>query len=172
MSSTRSRSLALATVTAVQPPGRYGTLNLDDDRARFMEKPHGSGGWVNGGFFVASPRILDYIDGDPHALFGTNIGAALTSALEVARKDKRPTRKVFLLVSDGEAVSTAQLCRELGEVLGRPARLVPFPPALLPAKLRASLEVNDHALRERLGWMPPHGRAAGMRATADWYLRR
>src|SRR5436190_9740219 len=51
------------------------------------------------------------------------------------------------LVSDGEAVSTAQLCRELGEVLGRPARLVPFPPALLPAKLRASLEVNDHALR-------------------------
>ena len=45
---------------------------------------------------------LDYIDGDPHALFGTNIGAALTSALEVARKDNRPTRKVFLLVSDGE----------------------------------------------------------------------
>lgn len=45
---------------------------------------------------------LDYIDGDPHALFGTNIGAALTSALEVARKDDRPTRKVYLLVSDGE----------------------------------------------------------------------
>src|SRR3978361_1935086 len=42
---------SLATVTAVQPPGRYGTLNLDDDRARFMEKPHGSGGWVNGGVF-------------------------------------------------------------------------------------------------------------------------
>jgi Ca-activated chloride channel homolog len=45
---------------------------------------------------------LDYIDGDPHALFGTNIGAALTSALEVAHKDDRPTRKVYLLVSDGE----------------------------------------------------------------------
>jgi Ca-activated chloride channel family protein len=45
---------------------------------------------------------LDYIDGDPHPLFGTNIGAALTSALEVARKDNRPTRKIFLLVSDGE----------------------------------------------------------------------
>src|SRR5437764_4952324 len=44
---------------------------------------------------------LDYIDGDPHALFGTNIGAALTSALDVARKDDRPPRKVFLLVSDG-----------------------------------------------------------------------
>lgn len=55
---------SLATVTAVQPPGRYGTLNLDDDRARFAEKPHGSSGWVNGGFFVAEPAILDYIDGD------------------------------------------------------------------------------------------------------------
>jgi Ca-activated chloride channel family protein len=45
---------------------------------------------------------LDYIDGDPHAYFGTNIGAALTSALEVVHKDNRPTRKVFLLISDGE----------------------------------------------------------------------
>lgn len=49
---------------------------------------------------------LDYIDGDPHALFGTNVGAALTSALEVAHKDDRPTRKVFLLVSDGEDYGT------------------------------------------------------------------
>jgi len=45
---------------------------------------------------------LDYIDDDPHTLFGTNIGAAMTSALEVANKDNRPTRKIFLLVSDGE----------------------------------------------------------------------
>jgi|SRR4051812_17789015 nucleoside-diphosphate-sugar epimerase len=76
------------------------------------------------------------------------------------------------LISDGGAVSTPQLCRELGEVLGRPARLLPFPPALLPAKVRASLEVDDRALRERLGWRAPHGRAAGLRATADWYRRR
>jgi glucose-1-phosphate cytidylyltransferase len=56
---------SIATVTAVQPPGRYGTLDLDDDmRARFAEKPQGSSGWVNGGYFVASPAILDYIDGD------------------------------------------------------------------------------------------------------------
>jgi glucose-1-phosphate cytidylyltransferase len=55
----------IATVTAVQPPGRYGTLDLEDDsRARFAEKPQGSGGWVNGGFFVASPSIFDYIDDD------------------------------------------------------------------------------------------------------------
>jgi glucose-1-phosphate cytidylyltransferase len=55
----------IATVTAVQPPGRYGTLDLADaQQARFAEKPQGSSGWVNGGFFVASPAILDYIDDD------------------------------------------------------------------------------------------------------------
>ncbi|WP_284224532.1 glucose-1-phosphate cytidylyltransferase [Mycobacterium antarcticum] len=56
---------SIATVTAVQPPGRYGTLDLrEEDRAFFAEKPLGSSGWVNGGFFVAEPSILDYIDGD------------------------------------------------------------------------------------------------------------
>ena len=46
---------ALATVTAVQPPGRFGALEIDDDRVRgFQEKPHGDGGWINGGFFVLS----------------------------------------------------------------------------------------------------------------------
>jgi glucose-1-phosphate cytidylyltransferase len=55
---------SIATVTAVQPPGRYGTLQFDDDRVQFQEKPQGESGWVNGGFFVASPSILDYIDGD------------------------------------------------------------------------------------------------------------
>jgi len=59
------QSGSIATVTAVQPPGRYGTLDLDNgSHARFAEKPQGSSGWVNGGFFVASPSILDYIDGD------------------------------------------------------------------------------------------------------------
>lgn len=45
---------------------------------------------------------LDWIDGDPQTLLGTDIGAALKSGLEVVRKDNRPTRKVFLLISDGE----------------------------------------------------------------------
>ncbi len=56
----------LATVTAVQPPGRYGALRLDA-RGRVMhfeEKPGGDGGWINGGFFVLSPRVMDYIEGD------------------------------------------------------------------------------------------------------------
>ena len=54
----------LATVTAVQQPGRYGSLELEGDRvAGFVEKPKASGNWVNGGFFVLSPKVLDYIEG-------------------------------------------------------------------------------------------------------------
>lgn len=54
-----------ATVTATQPPGRYGALNLDGTTVKnFMEKPVGDGGWINGGFFVLSPKALDLIDGD------------------------------------------------------------------------------------------------------------
>ena len=56
---------ALATLAAVQPPGRFGVLSLEDDRVKsFLEKPAGEGGWVNGGFFVVEPAVLDYIDGD------------------------------------------------------------------------------------------------------------
>ena len=55
----------LATITAVQPPGRYGALELDGTKVRaFIEKPHGDGGLINGGFFVLSPRCLDRIAGD------------------------------------------------------------------------------------------------------------
>jgi glucose-1-phosphate cytidylyltransferase len=55
----------LVTVTAVQPPGRFGALRFaDDGLALFAEKPPGDGTWVNGGFFVASPRALDYVAGD------------------------------------------------------------------------------------------------------------
>jgi len=55
----------LATVTAVQPPGRYGSLVTDGTAVRgFIEKPRGDGGWINGGFFVLSPSCLRYIEGD------------------------------------------------------------------------------------------------------------
>lgn len=55
----------LATVTAVQPPGRYGALDMAGTAVRgFVEKPRGDGGWINGGFFVLSPKCLDYIDND------------------------------------------------------------------------------------------------------------
>lgn len=55
----------MATVTAVQPPGRYGALLLDNDRVeKFNEKPKGDGNYINGGFFVVSPKCLDLIEGD------------------------------------------------------------------------------------------------------------
>lgn len=54
-----------ATVTAVLPPGRYGAIECRGERVvRFVEKPQGDGGRINGGFFVLSPRVLDYIEGD------------------------------------------------------------------------------------------------------------
>jgi len=55
----------LATVTAVQPAGRYGALSLEGEAVRgFIEKPQGDGGWINGGFFVLSPRCLNLITDD------------------------------------------------------------------------------------------------------------
>lgn len=54
-----------ATVTAIQPPGRYGALDMDGDRVgAFREKPAGDGSWINGGFFILNPSVIDYIDGD------------------------------------------------------------------------------------------------------------
>lgn len=56
----------LATVTSVQPLGRFGTLDLDQNDMvhSFHEKPKGDGTWINGGFFVMQPQVLDYIAGD------------------------------------------------------------------------------------------------------------
>ena len=55
----------LATVTAVQPPGRFGALDFEEELITgFAEKPLGDGGWINGGFFVLSPRVGDYIEDD------------------------------------------------------------------------------------------------------------
>ena len=56
----------LATVAAVQPPGRFGVLNIDGDSnvSSFEEKPSDEIGWINGGFFVLEPKVIDYIDGD------------------------------------------------------------------------------------------------------------
>jgi glucose-1-phosphate cytidylyltransferase len=55
----------LATMTAVQPPGRFGALGIENNLVTsFQEKPVGDGGWINGGFFVLNPKVIDYIDGD------------------------------------------------------------------------------------------------------------
>lgn len=55
----------MATMTATQPPGRFGALMLDGTAiTSFQEKPQGDGGWINGGFFILSPKVIDYIAGD------------------------------------------------------------------------------------------------------------
>ena len=54
-----------ATITAVQPPGRFGVLNMEKDKiSDFKEKPEGDGNWINGGYFVLEPTIFDYIEND------------------------------------------------------------------------------------------------------------
>lgn len=59
------RAGGLATMTAVQPPGRFGALQLEGDRiAEFREKPQGDDAWINGGFFVLEPAVFDYIEDD------------------------------------------------------------------------------------------------------------
>ncbi len=56
----------LCTVTAVQPPGRFGAMVIDGSKSvnRFEEKPQGDGSWINGGFFVCDPKVIDLIDDD------------------------------------------------------------------------------------------------------------
>ncbi len=68
----------LATVTAVQPPGRYGALVREDDAVRgFQEKPPGDGAWINGGFFMLHPKVIDLIENDQSSWEG---GALVTLA--------------------------------------------------------------------------------------------
>lgn len=57
----------LATLTAVQPPGRFGAIALHEGQTKiesFQEKPEGDGAWINGGYFVVEPQVIDFIDGD------------------------------------------------------------------------------------------------------------
>jgi glucose-1-phosphate cytidylyltransferase len=60
------KSGKMCTVTAVQPSGRFGALNLNENNevVSFLEKPKGDGSWINGGFFVCEPQVFDYINGD------------------------------------------------------------------------------------------------------------
>lgn len=60
----------LATVTAVQPPGRFGALDIEGQRiTRFSEKPGGDNTWINGGYFVLQPEALDFIPNDDEAIW-------------------------------------------------------------------------------------------------------
>jgi nucleoside-diphosphate-sugar epimerase len=106
------------------------------------------------------PLPLSSIDNRRSLIYVGNLAAAIFACLE---------KEGSFLVSDGPAVSTPQLCVEIGEALGRAARLFRFPAALLPRKLAGSLEVDDSAIRRTLGWQPPFTREQGLRTTAQWF---
>lgn len=64
----------LATVTAVQPPGRYGALLRQGTTVQgFQEKPPGDGAWINGGFFILNPKVIDFIEGEQSSWEGRSL---------------------------------------------------------------------------------------------------
>jgi len=96
----------------------------------------------------------------------------LCDAIAACIESPAASGKMFY-VADGPAISTPELCRGIGRAFGWPARLFPFPPALLPGeRLTGSLEVDDSAIRRQLGWRPPFTLEEGLRATAEWYRSR
>ncbi|MCB8814153.1 glucose-1-phosphate cytidylyltransferase [Desulfosporosinus shakirovi] len=78
----------LATVTAVQPSGRYGALGLNDDASvlEFVEKPKTLDAWINGGFFVLEPEVLEYIEGDNTSFEGSPLARLADEGQIVAYK--------------------------------------------------------------------------------------
>ena len=60
---THKENKLISTITAVQPPGRFGSLQIENSKvSKFIEKPDGDYGWINGGFFVFEPDVFDYIE--------------------------------------------------------------------------------------------------------------
>lgn len=115
------------------------------------------------------PLPLASIDSRRSLVYVGNLVDAVIRCLDAPQAAGRN-----LGVSDGASVSMPELCRRLGEALGRPARLFPFPPALLARlpllrKVAQPLEVDDSILREALGWRAPFTFEEGIRRTALWY---
>src|SRR6266540_3390731 len=127
--------------------------------------------------FLALMRAIDRgwplpfarIENRRSLLYVGNLCDAIVRCLEAEAPDGRT-----FCVADGAPLSTPQLCRAIGNALGRPARLFPFPVPLLeliPAlkKLTRSLEADDAAIRRELDWRAPYSFEQGLLATADWY---
>ncbi|MEM5329949.1 NAD-dependent epimerase/dehydratase family protein [Paraburkholderia sp. JHI2823] len=124
-----------------------------------------------------TPLPLGAVDARRSLLFVDN----LADALMHCASDARAANSCFHLADDG-APSVAELLREIGKHLGRPARLVPVPVSLLKLagrltgraaqieRLTESLVLDSSAIRRQLsGWQPPYTLDEGLRATADWY---
>jgi len=149
-------------VVVLRPPLVYGP----GVKANFLALMRAvSRGWLLPFASIENRRSLLYVG---------NLCDAIVHCLEIPRA---AGRTYFL--SDGRAVSTPELCRALGNALGRSARLVPFPPPWLELlggdrarRLTRSLEIDDGAIRQELGWRPPYTFEEGLRMTAEWYRGR
>lgn len=180
------RFIYLSSIKAAQPEDAYGRakanaeqalLRLDGLVTTIFRPPLVYGPRVKASFFALVraidrgwPLPLASVSNRRSLVYVGNLVDAILNCLEAPRA----AGKVYP-VSDGAAVSTPELIRVLARALGRPARLFPFPPALLdllpPLRpLVRSLEVDDSAIRRELGWRPPYTFEQGLRATAEWYL--
>jgi nucleoside-diphosphate-sugar epimerase len=182
------RFLYLSSIMAAQPVDAYGRaksiaeqalLQLQGLEAVILRPPLVYGPGVKANFLALMwavnaglPLPLASIDNRRSLLFVGNLCDAIIRCLEAPPAGGRTYH-----VSDGMAVSTPQLCRALGGALQRPARLFPFPARLLELhsglrRLTRSLEVDDSAIRQELGWRPPYTFEQGLRITAEWYRAR
>jgi len=141
-------------LTVLRPPLVYGA----GVKANFLALFHAvARGWPLPLASIKNRRSLIYVG---------NLADAVVRCLELAGAAGRTYG-----VTDGVPLSTPDLCRAIGTALGRPVRLLRFPPALLelaPAakKLTRSLVIDDGAIRRELNWSPPYSLAEAMRLTA------
>jgi nucleoside-diphosphate-sugar epimerase len=178
------RFVYLSSIKAAQADDAYGRAKSIAEQALaqleglepvFLRPPLVYGPRVKANFLALMravargwPLPLASIRNRRSLLYVGNLVDAIRHCLEVSI-----IRKSYEL-SDGAPLSTPELCRALGRALGRPARLFPFPAALLRlapglARLTESLEVDERAIREELGWRPPFTLEEGLRLTAEWY---
>jgi len=147
-------------VVVLRPPLVYGP----GVKANFLALMRAiARGWPLPFASIENRRSLVYVG---------NLCDAIVGCLEAPQAGGRT-----YFVSDGVPVSTPQLCRALGDAMGRPARLFPFPVSCLELhpglrRLTRSLEVDDGAIRRELGWQPPYTFEEGLRLTAEWYRAR
>ena len=181
------RFVFLSSIKAAQPDDAYGRaksiaeqalLQLEGLEAAILRPPLVYGARVKANFLALLQAIdrgwplpLASIENRRSLLYAGNLADAILRCLE------GPAQGKTYAVSDGAAVSTPALCRAIALALGRPARLFPFPPALLRlapsiARLAQSQEADDRDIRADLGWRPPFSFEQGLRATAEWYRNR
>ena len=180
------RFVYLSSIKAARPDDAYGRakataeamlLKLEGLRATIFRPPlvYGPGVKAN---FLALVRAVDRGWPLPLASVANRRSLVyvgnLVDAIIACLGAPQAVGKVYA-VSDGEPVSTPDLVRAIARGLGKPARLIPFPPSLLRwvpplRRLTDSLEVDDSAIRTELSWYPPYTFEQGLRATAEWYL--